>query len=79
MNSAVYWGSVLQACSSHSAYTLFFLNILNVGFSGQAECFYFSADFSLQYSCIILELQLKKKEFIISFLRFVHLFFCCIL
>ena len=36
------------------AYT--FLKYKNVGSSSQAECSYFSADFSLQYSCIILEL-----------------------
>ena len=28
-----------------------------------------------KYSCIILELSLKKKEFIVSFLGFVHFFF----
>ena len=37
------------------AYTFF--KYKNVGqASSQAECSYFSADFSLQYSCIILEL-----------------------
>ena len=27
MKSAIYWGSVLHACSAHSAYTRFFLNV----------------------------------------------------
>ena len=41
----------------HTVHTLsFFFKCKNVGFSGQAECSYFPADFSLQYSCIILEL-----------------------
>lgn len=40
----------------HTVHTLFFFKCKNVGFSGQAECSYFSAEFNLQYSCIILEL-----------------------
>ena len=58
MNSAIYWGSVLRTGMHvvHTVHTLFFFKCKNVGFSGQAECSYFSAEFNLQYSCIILEL-----------------------
>ena len=53
---------ILGQCIAHcmhvvlTVHTLFFFKCKNVAFSGQAECSYFSADFSLQYSCIILEL-----------------------
>ena len=56
--------------------TLFFIYIYkDVVFSGQVNIFIFLPILAWKYSCIILELLLKKKEFIISFLRFVHFFF----
>ena len=47
----LYTGVVSCMHAVHTVHTLFY-----VGFSSQAECFHFSADFSLQYSYIILEL-----------------------
>ena len=44
-------------------------------FRARLNIFIFLPILAWKYSCIILELLLKKKEFIISFLRFVHFFF----
>ena len=60
--------------TSHFGYTLFF-HIRMLFFSGQAEYSYFSADFSLEIFLYYSWNRIgKKKEFIISLLRFVHCF-----
>ena len=51
-----------------------FLYIRMLFFRARLNILIFLPILAWKYSCIILEIELKKKEFIISLLRFVHRF-----
>ena len=51
-----------------------FLYIRMLFFRARLNILIFLPILAWKYSCIILEIELKKKEFIISLLRFVHCF-----